>query len=1027
MRTLTLFVGLWFTVIGCGASQPPTETEGERYVPTPAGILTPSAVESRLGTLRFFDGMPDEGTIDRVYDHLDLMRGVRAYLQGIPGASMVGMREGLFAAGLLPNYTIFVSDRLIDSRSQFLTFNTETIYATAWISLKGGPIVVETPPRTLGVFVDSWQRHLTDTGYPGPDRGKGGRYVIVPPGYAGYVPDSEFAVRSRTLGVWMLLQGLMVEGKTRPAAEAFRTRLKVYPLKESAHPPPNQFVDMSSKEIDTIPPTGLRYFEALDALVQEEPRESQDPELLGTLASIGIEKDEKFAPDARMQAILSAAAAVGDATVRALLFGERNPAPRLTPNSHWRAGEMAESHEFIEDHARTLDRRASSRYYATGHTPRLVDDLLGRRFESAVVFRDNGGQLLDGGRTYTMTLPAGVPAKNFWSVVVYDNQTRSMLRTGQRFPSINTAQAAVHDRPPPRPNDDGSITLYFAPRPPKAVKRSSHGGRRGRAPESNWIQTVPGRGWNAILRLYGALDAWRGGAWRPGEIELLSDVPPVTPRKGNPPGKSSEGLAAAGSVGPLEFTLGVPNEITSERLYENLAFLRAVDTFLRTIPGASIAATRRGLRSVGIEDASTVGIFERSIDSHSLFLTPSAESVNAITWLNLRGGAMVVESSPSTTGLVDDAFFRYVADLGDVGPDHGEGGLFLFTPPKYQGQVSERYFAFASSTFGNLLRWRALATDGDPLPTATRLENTIRTYPFDFDFDEDFDFDAVPAEAEGAEESDANQNAEVPRFVRLSGRPMNTVHANDATFYDEVSSLIQDEPPQAFDAEILGLLASIGIRHGQQFDPDPSSRATLADAAAVANATARALAFRPRDRDAYLYEDAGWYTRFFGNSSRFLRNGARMVDARTRFFFLTTMISPTITRDDIGKGSRSAINATDSKGRYLDGASSYAMTLPPQIPARHLWSVVVYDPQTRSMLQTPNSPTPRLSSQTGSVVPNADGSVTIHFGPRAPLGRESNWIQTVPGKGWFTVLRLYGPLEHWYDKTWRPGDIVRTP
>ena len=127
----------------------------------------------------------------------------------------------------------------------------------------------------------------------------------------------------------------------------------------------------------------------------------------------------------------------------------------------------------------------------------------------------------------------------------------------------------------------------------------------------------------------------------------------------------------------------------------------------------------------------------------------------------------------------------------------------------------------------------------------------------------------------------------------------------------------------------------------------------------------------------------------------------------------------------VGKGSQYAVAATDSKGRYLEGGKRYRLTLPQGIPAKEFWSIVVYDPQTRSMLQTPRTPRPSLSDQTGDLVPNLDGSTTIYFGPEAPEGREANWIQTVPGKGWFTILRLYGPLRSWFDKSWRPGEIER--
>jgi hypothetical protein len=148
-----------------------------------------------------------------------------------------------------------------------------------------------------------------------------------------------------------------------------------------------------------------------------------------------------------------------------------------------------------------------------------------------------------------------------------------------------------------------------------------------------------------------------------------------------------------------------------------------------------------------------------------------------------------------------------------------------------------------------------------------------------------------------------------------------------------------------------------------------------------------------------------------------------LLDARAMFFYLATMTTPAMVVAKVGAGSQYAFAATDSRGRYLDGGRAYRLSLPKDIPAKDFWSVVVYDPQTRSLLQTPRSSRPSLNSQTGGVVTNTDGSTMIYFGPEAPAGKESNWIQTVPGKGWFTILRLYGPLEQWFTGTWRPGEI----
>ncbi|MEE9238656.1 MAG: DUF1254 domain-containing protein [Thermodesulfobacteriota bacterium] len=450
-------------------------------------------------------------------------------------------------------------------------------------------------------------------------------------------------------------------------------------------------------------------------------------------------------------------------------------------------------------------------------------------------------------------------------------------------------------------------------------------------------------------------------------------------------------------IGTLEFFDGFPTEETVDKVYDNLDFIRGVEVFLNTIPGASLIAMRKGFRNVGGVDG-TIGIFENLMDSNSLFLTPNTESIYVGTWLDLKDGPVVVESPPNVLGIVDDFWFNYVADLGNAGPDKGQGGKFLFLPPDYEGEIPDGYFVYKSPTYGNILMWRGFLVDGDPKPAVENIKKNARIYPL-------------------------SQAANLPeqKFVNLSGKAFNTIHANNFKFYEEVNEIVQEEPSQSQSPEILGQLASIGIIKGKPFAPDERMKKILTEAAAVGNATARTLTFRTRDKDAYFYPDSYWKTAFIGGNHEFLRNGARNLNARSMFFYYATMITPAMVAKMVGAGSQYAITGQDSNGDYLDGSENYKLHFPPGVPAKDFWSVVVYDNQTRSMLQTDN-PFPSLNSEKG-VVQNEDGSYDIYFGPEPPEGKESNWIQTVPGKGWNVILRFYGPLEPWFDKTWRPGEI----
>ena len=290
----------------------------------PSAIVTPDSVDTRLGTLKFKDGFPDDATVQKVYDNLDFQRGVQAFLTAMPAASLVAMRKGIRGFGP-DNQTAIIFDTLMDSRSLFLTPNTESIYTTAWIDLKNGPIVIESPPNTLGIVDDFWFRYVADLGNAGPDKGQGGKFLFLPPDYIGPVPDGYNVYKSPTFGNWFITRGFQVNGDPKPGADSIRAHLRIYPLTQAANPPATNFIDVSGKAFNTIHAMDFSYFDEVNQVIQEEPNAAMDPETLGLLASIGIEHGKPFAPDDRMRKILTDAAAVGSATVRALAYRSRDP------------------------------------------------------------------------------------------------------------------------------------------------------------------------------------------------------------------------------------------------------------------------------------------------------------------------------------------------------------------------------------------------------------------------------------------------------------------------------------------------------------------------------------------------------------------------------------------------------------------------------------------------------------------------------------------------------------------------------
>lgn len=493
---------LAYTALATLATTVPALAAPEFSANVPAAILTPDTVETRLGTLRFSDGMPDDATAALVYDNLDFMRGVEAFLSGIPAASIYAMCHGLAEAGV-DAQSVGIFEDLMDARTLFLTANSTTIYVTRCFDLEAGPIVLEAPADVLGPLDDAYFRFLTDVGVTGPDKGKGGKYLLVPPGYEGDLPDEGYFIfHSKTYSHWLLTRAFIGKEGAAATVQALKDQMRVYPYADRDTPPETSFVNLSGLQMNTIHANDFHFYEELDAVIQKEPADAFPADFVGTLAAIGIKKGQPFAPDARMRAILEDAVAVGNATARSLLFVSRDPRVPFFDDRQWKTGFVGGSSEFANNGERMLDARAQFHYYATGITPAMAAKMVGQGSQYAYSERDSDGQYLDGGKTYKITLPAPIPVNNFWSFMVYDNQSRSMLETDQKFAGLDSNNPAV------KPNDDGSYTLWFGPAAPEGK-------------EGNWVQTMKGKGWNSLLRLYGPLDPWFDGTWKPDDFELV--------------------------------------------------------------------------------------------------------------------------------------------------------------------------------------------------------------------------------------------------------------------------------------------------------------------------------------------------------------------------------------------------------------------------------------------------------------------------------------------------------------------------
>ncbi|MDO6708137.1 DUF1254 domain-containing protein [Photobacterium sp. 1_MG-2023] len=438
-------------------------------------------------------------------DELFYQRAVHAYMTMQPALNVIGMRDGSEAEFGKGYQVLPIWKQRMDSRTLVPTPNADVIYSMSYLDLKEtGPLVVKAPPNVIGMFTDFFQRTITDVGAIGPDRARGGLYLLLPPGYQGHVPSSYFAFESSTYNVFLFFRTVMKKGEGKPdpvPAVQLAETTRVYPLwAEEKNIKPMEFPDASGKPLNMMYPVDNTYWDKLKAFVDYEPVTAIDPELRGVLASIGIVKGQPFEPTQKQQELLKKAVETAPKMILAMRqLGREDERNRYYKDRQWERAWGAGTAEWMQESYLDVDQRAAFFQYAYSSAPAMVMRTTGAGSKYPYTTRDADGDFLNGSNSYRLHLPKDIPAALFWAVTAYNITDGTMPETDQLLPSTN----GYYDIPK---NKDGSIDIWFGPSKPKDVV------------DAAFIQTVPGRDYLVALRLYGAMDAFYDQTWKPDDI-----------------------------------------------------------------------------------------------------------------------------------------------------------------------------------------------------------------------------------------------------------------------------------------------------------------------------------------------------------------------------------------------------------------------------------------------------------------------------------------------------------------------------
>ena len=474
-----------------------------------AGLLIPCIVMADSLPTDPLGGKPPAGSKQSVKDldyQVKYQRAFEAVLWSMPAVSIYGFQKGPKAIGGGAN-TVLAWSGPAKPNAELMTANNVTPYLFSQTDLSKGPVVVEVPAATdkasfYGQIVDHWQITIADVGPSGIDKGKGGKLLLTPPGYKDKVPAGYIEVKSRSYRVAFAFRSIKSAKATTADAYAYSKTLKMYYLAELPNPKPTQYIDPLDMRFPTLPDYDERWFEDVHAIFSVENARPRDKVMMGMLASLGIEKGKPYKPDAKTKKAMRRAAI--DA-YHYMLQRFLKPRPEWVwwKDRHWSNGLFADQNRmftFETDDLIDLDDRAI-RYYIGTYYPKQLPKLPATQYLFALADKD--GKTLQAGKNYSFTMPAKVPVKEFWSLIVYDLETMAFIYS----PEDRQGLSSAIDLPNMKKNTNGSVTLYFGPKAPKGL-------------ESNWIPTS-GKRPLPVIRIYGGTEKFWDKSWKMPDVKLV--------------------------------------------------------------------------------------------------------------------------------------------------------------------------------------------------------------------------------------------------------------------------------------------------------------------------------------------------------------------------------------------------------------------------------------------------------------------------------------------------------------------------